>query len=787
VVKVMKEFLKKNKHHIFYISLMIIITLIFLSKFLDPNTIYSSDLLARIPKAAVLKESILKYHDFYPLYNPYWMSGDAFWNRPNSADFINPFINPLWFLIFIMPPVGAFKYIYIISVIGLGISMYAFMIYLIKKPQFAFVSAFIFMFNGWIMEHVRDTHISSVGAPMFIPLIMLFTIKAIKEREWVRNSVIAAIIFSLQILFAPDLKVAMWTALIFGLLLLVYIPGKNIKKRAVKIFLIGFIVSLIIFGVTAQRILPTKELIDITSRAQTPWESASGRKIPLNQVFTKMIEPIYEGMPKIHRFGKAPNVGIIAFLLALFAIYARPKNKMVLYSFLVIILSLFLVTGSFVFYFLWKYIPPFTSFRYLTRTVIIFVFAISVLAGYGSSAIFSKLERKGIKRRRTLYFALIALLILNLNVFGLSPYRDYYENPFINLEEAVADNHIMQAISKQPGIFRAHIYETRGIDWGLEYYTATLGIQTIYGYETAWDPRYLNEYLSVANQQPAKFWGIMNLKYLTARNEINLSGFKFIQKYENCTKCFQIEQTKKGYGPYLYENELFLPRAYIVNNSILIVGEKDQVTQTTYALMLNPNFKPYNTVIIMGKESINDYQQKDLGKYSAIFLTPGSIDQNSVFKLQQYVDSGRILLPDITKNKNTVSEDDINNLLASFKDDLNEIDDKDVIMHTFDKREIITNGEKGFLVLSERFSMFPGWWAKTNEGKNLEILRVDGAITSVYLDGEQSAIFEYKPRSFVVGTWITIIALISLSVYFIIYFKKRKRSSHEDFEENNKP
>jgi len=198
-----KEFFKKNKHHILYISLMIIIALLFLSKFVNPNTIYSCDLIARSARGEVLKESVLKYHDFYPMYNPYWMGGDAFWNRANSADFNNP----LWFLIFIMPTIGALKYMLLIGVIGAGISMYFLMLYLIGKPQFAFISGLAFMFSGWIMEHVTDCHLSSVNAPMFIPLIILFTTKAVREKEWVKNSVIAGIMFSLQILFAPDLKV----------------------------------------------------------------------------------------------------------------------------------------------------------------------------------------------------------------------------------------------------------------------------------------------------------------------------------------------------------------------------------------------------------------------------------------------------------------------------------------------------------------------------------------------------------------------------------------------------
>jgi hypothetical protein len=285
-----------------------------------------------------------------------------------------------------------------------------------------------------------------------------------------------------------------------------------------------------------------------------------------------------------------------------------------------------------------------------------------------------------------------------------------------------------------------------------------------------WYPPYMNVYLSVSFKNPAKLWGILNLKYLTSMEELNVSGFKFVKKFRNCTVCIpDYIQGYKAWGPYLYENEKFLPRAYVVENSVLVVGNEEPVTQTIYALMLNPNFNPANAVIIRGKQRIGDYDFGDLNSYSAVFLTQGAVDQSSAYQLQNYVESGGQLFPDLTKNKNMITNEDINNLFMSFKGGYQAIADNDIIRHNFDKREIKLDGQQGFLVYSEKFSVFDGWTAIDSNNKEHELLNADAMISSVYLEGDEGRmVFEYAPKSAVIGTAITLITALLLLSYFIL-------------------
>ena len=778
----MLKSMNKIKPHIPAMVIIIVCILIVFSPFIIFNwdKIWYGDMYSYRYRMELTKISIIKYHDFLPLWSPYTMSGAPFFGRLDAD--IGFFYISYPLLIFFSPTV-ALKLSYILSIILAGIGMYLLAIYLKLERRYAFLSAIIYVFNGWFYTRFRYGHLTTIAQYSLTPFIMLYFFKSFKEENWVKNSIITGVLFALQIHGGPDLKVTLWLIPVIVIYALFSLMGHLSIKQIKKTIGIGILMVLVTFGLSAIKILPAKEYLDLGSRANLDFQKAQSQRVEWKNIFQDLVEPIPPQM--FYKPGVHYNVGIIVFLLALFAIFKRYKNKMVLFLTSIAILSVFLATGSFVFYLFWRYIPYYGSFRYPSRILSIYVFAMALLAAIGASLIFSKLQAKfrwSSKKASVLYVVLIMLILVNNVIFAVSPYRLNYT--WRNPDEVLAGNHILQYLGKQPGIFRMHTYETRGIDQGTEFQNVPLGLQSLYGYDVSWLVEYMNVYLSVALQNPAKLWGILNTKYLTSQTELNLTGFKFIKKFDKCEECFpDVEGIQKIWGPYLYENELFLPRAYITNSSILVLGKKDNVMQIIYGLMLDDRFNPSNAVIIQGKEKINEYNIGELKRYNAIFLAPGSIDSNSVYLLKDYADNGGILIPDVIKGEQTITDEKLRKMWGSLNGNFTPIEDKDHILINFDERKLNVNGKKGFLVYSEILTFYHGWKALA-DGKQKEIYRANGVIGAIYLDSPTNEVtLEFKPKSFVIGSWITVISLLVVIAYFVRMKMKKPNKTQEQKNE----
>lgn len=801
---------KKIVCHIFFIALILLIGFSNIKEFWAYNELPFRDTFsAYYPRAQILRDSIFNYKNPFPLWNPYLMGGTPFHDGVSVDIF-----SYMGILNLILP--DAFMvagFTYIIPYLLAGVFMYFLGLYIFKDGESAFISALVLMLSGYPTSRFGEGAYQ-LCALSILPLAFMFLMKSFKEKNWVKNTIITAILVTIQIKVAPDMKVTLFTSLLFALYIFFQLIGRNIKVRIIKASLISMLLLLVTFGLSAHYLLVQKEYIDISSRAQNSWEQSTSRKTSAIRLFSRMVEPFHKDMFKT-RFqertgpGMEYKIGVIAFILVAFAIFKKPKNKFILFLVATAILSISIATGSFVFYLLWKYVPPWDGFRYLTRAYVLWSFSGALLAGFGTKYFIESLKYKFKldKRKLTIIFAIISILIIaNLALFTPNPVKLGPKcNLFKLLEKADALKHLKNIQKKNNEIFRVHDWETTGIDWPTDPFTVALGLEHIFGYLDAWDQEYMNTYLSLAYRNPSRFWGILNVKYLTSRSKLNISNFKLVKefpRFESDGKCPppnestwndpNADAAMKAFGQYLYENEKYLPRAYIVNNAILIVGKHENVMNVMYILMLNPNFNPKNTIIIHGKESINGYDMTELKRYSVIFLTEGSIDGNSNFKLKNYVDSGGMLVPDIVNGQTQISQEDIDKILQLFKGDLYPIPDKDIITKSFEKKIISINKPvRGFLVLSERYSMFKGWKAKMGDEK-LEILRADGVISAVYLNNEAGdLIFKYKPQSYFIGLLITLITMIGLIFYLaitIINLKLRKKSNepHTPVAKNQK-
>lgn len=713
--------------------------------------------------------SVLEYHQF-PHWNPYYYGGTPFFANAQNTFFT------ITDLLSIISPTIEFAMTFIGPLILFMAGV--FMFFLMRELKFeriiSFISGVVFMFGGFLIETAKLAgNEYRLAAYIWIPLLFFFCIKSIRSRSWIKYSLLIGIILAV-IFHTGAVDFFLWIILFISSFFAFNLIGKNIKKRITKIMLIGVVLSLIFFGLISVKLFPLIEYKEFSNKQiGFSFEQSIGAHLNIEKI-NDLIKPIqYMVMPSDIHY--PINIGFLAFIILLFSLL-NWRNRYVIFLFSSIILFFLVSTGSFFYYLLWKFIPGFSSQHHIIRALFVVVFASSILMGFGLKEFLKVIKSKFNLSKKSLY--IICTLITIIFLFEMSYFTselNYLHSipprPLMDFREELNQNQLLQYITQQEGIFRIHNFKTNMVG-GYAQSTATpLKLQILYGFNNVWIPEYFNVYLGIAHNAPEKFYGMLNTKYIYSNDLLNRTSLKLIKKFRECEICKEDGNVDVGIdGPYLYENKLFLPRAYTVPNSILVAGEEDSAKQAMYSLMLDQGFNPSNTVIIMGEHGlIDNYDIDFLKKFNAIFLTQGSVSQNSYSTLKQYTDFGGILLPDIINGKNSITSEDITQMWNSFKGSY-----KEMPISYFSPNKIILslNKESGFMVLSEKFFMFEGWKASISK-KDLEILRADGISSAVYLDGAQGNLtFHYSSKTFKKGAVISSLTLVIILAYFGFLLKR---------------
>ena len=752
--------IKKNKTHIICVILIFLVCGFVLHDYLtgpywvpmrgDPDVSGTgTDFAYHASNALVLKNSLNKWS--IPLWSPYTLSGMPFFAKPQVQVF-----NPTWIFLILAPTAWlGLKWAYLFHLFLAGIGMYFFMlIYMKQEPKISFLASLFYMLNGNLLNEIAVGHMNILNVYAWLPFILLFILLAVNSKNWVVYSIIAGISFAFVILGGSPQE-ALFVAFLLIVVLFVNSIGQNFFSKLFKAFLVGVVLLITFLAVSAVKILPLLELLKVTGTRESGFGFDA---LAITGFFT------------VENF--LTIFGIIGIVLLPFILLSIRKRKTLLFLALVLF-AIGILSNSPLIYLIWKYVPLVNKMRGLNKVIFLLTFPVSVLFGIGASNLLS-ISKEKLKITKKYYlaaiYALIAAgIIINLAVFG--PRQFQFDNISFQLEK----NKIMHYMSTDNGLFRFKVYETNGIDWGTDYYSIPLGLHDIYGYDNTWLVRYMPVFLSVANTQPAKIFGMLNMKYMTSMHPLNISGFSLVQKFEECGSYengVDICQPKKSNGPYLYKNELFLPRAYFAEHGILVLGDKNSRDRLVFFLMLNPNFNPSDTVII-NAQSLDDIDLNFLRKFNSVIIAQAP-SQNDIIKLKNYVDNGGVLLPNIFVQENQLSEEKINNMLSLSNKNYSAVKKVDISYADFNSASIGLNGQHGFLVLSEQYSQYPGWKAKIGN-KEISIFEANNIISAVYIDGSREKLaFEYKPDSYKTGSLISFIALIVVIVYFAYFTYKKK-------------
>ena len=746
VVARLRDFAKDN----LYVFALLILALIFFHSIISSTNIlenihYINDVTFY---SYNIKESLK--HGALPLWTPYYYSGQPLFAQPEYY-----FIDFNFLLVLLTGNVYlAMNFSVIIYFFLAGLGMYFLVHFLLENKKAAFISAVIYMLNGFVHTFVVPGNIMVLEGYSLVPFVILFTIKALKGKDFVFNAVMAGIFMALLVfaggtIFVPYLFVMI---LVYSL---IYIIDKKISGKLLKLLIVCIIIGAAGFGIAAVKVLPGLEFVKMSNRGEgLPYQEYLGEPIQMKNFAYAFATTFWKG----EHISAA--LGLIGFCLMLLGLF-RLKNKTVLFCAAIVLLSLLMSTESFLAKALFK-VPVFNQARHVERAIFLYAFAGSVLAGFGflrAQEFFGSHK----KTAKNVAFGILLLLIF-LEMLILQN--------FPSSVKALGPNEIpiLEYMGKDKDIFRTiNLALSTPIGASGYNYYSQLGISEIKGGSGIWFNDYLTYVIIAGQTSPAKLWGLLNNKYVVMKNNDSIEGLKYIGKFRDCGNDCQIGEP---WGPYLYENLEYLPRYYLVPNGIFIVGENAQVNQLSYSLLVN-SLNQKNSVLISGTK-IDDYDVDFIKKFKAVLLLEGSVTQGNTFKLREYAQAGGKIVPDIFTSQESATIEAINAVLANMSGAYKEMK---ILQYTNNKVALELNGEKGWLVVSERFAHFPGWEASINN-KKIPILKADNAISAVYLDGEKGAlVFEYKPASYKKGKLISLLATLILVSYFgyFVYSKKRKK------------
>ncbi|MBU0979767.1 MAG: hypothetical protein KJ709_03100 [Nanoarchaeota archaeon] len=695
-----------------------------------------------------IKES-MSYGQF-PHWIPYYFGGMPYFANAQSMLFTYSGL-----LTLIMPTVIAMHLGFIIATAMSGIGMYLLAKQLKIKRHIAMIPALIFMINGWAIYLMVGSGMEKLYVYSIIPWVFLFLFKAFRK-DWLRNSIIAGMMMALAFM-GSGFDVFLWTGLMVGIYFLFRLISA--PRKIVRIISIGVIFSIVVFGLVSIKLLPMLEFSEHTNKKDG---------FTLEQSYEKGIKP--GDLPKMFFVQKtgsisySPRIGVVAFILLLLSL-PLIKNKNVLFLIALIVVNILFASSLQLYEVLWRFVPGFKAIHDVTRTLFITMFSVSLLAGFGLSNGLSYLKRYRLKKYMKHGIIIAAGLMIFLELLVITRPMPHDS---MDLKAAHEENQLFNYLQEQPGVFRMHNIGTVSIGGAAGMYAIPKHQQILYGYNNVWIPEYFNVYLTATQEAPIRFFSMLNTKYIYHDTPLDLQGLTLVKEFERCEPCYGDSTDNSVDGPYLYENTEVLPRAYIAEKAILVLGEGSR--DMTYSLMLQPGFDPRSTVIMIDGK-LDRYEQSFLDRFDAIVLTSGAIDSISP-KILKYVSQGGKLLPDLPNGQAEISVEAVNSMLSDYSSGLAP---EEVEVEYYSPNRVVLNvdGKQGFLVLSEKYYMFD--WKARSGGEEFPLYRANGINTLIIIDKDIDRLeLIYDSGSFKMGTAISLIMVILIVAFFLFHGLKPK-------------
>jgi hypothetical protein len=369
-----------------------------------------------------------------PLWNPYTYSGHPFLADVQSAVYYP--VSLATMLLSLASGFSAFALeLETIAHFYLGaVFTYLLARRLLGSRAGALFSAITFTFGGYLTSYPA-LQLAILETVIWLPLILLLIDLGASElggrtRLGFLYLVLAGLAFGIALL-AGHPQSAMYTlyvSLLYFLLKLWQARRPGADRVAYRSFALGAATFLLVgLGLAAAQIIPSLEFMRLSSRPDLSYQELAGGFAYLD--FIQIL------LPHATSFWSPLYIGIFPLLMSLFALYLlicrggagqtveqrRRWRAEVLFWTILAAITLLLSVGddSFLYSLFYVGVPGFGLFRDQERAALVFSLALSLLAGYGFTALMVSVKES--QARDRYYHAILRILIaLALGIVGLT-------------------------------------------------------------------------------------------------------------------------------------------------------------------------------------------------------------------------------------------------------------------------------------------------------------------------------------------------------------------------------
>src|SRR3989338_5137939 len=403
------RFSSESKEHLVYIVLILILALIFLHNLASASKIFSN--IHHINDvwfiSQNLKESLFKYGELH-LWTPYYYSGQPLYAQPEYY-FLD--LNFLYLLLFrsiiISMNLATITYFFLS-----GLGMYLLFLTFNGNKKAAFISSILYMFNGYMHSFVIGGNINVLAGYSLIPFAFMFFVKSLQTNDFAKYSILSGLFITLQ-LFAGGTLLIPYEMVLFFIYSIFYLIGKNKAKRIIKLTAVGLIIGVVSFGVSAVKLLPGIEFMELSNRsAGVNYQEYLGHPIELSNIHHILVSNKFST-------GISASVGIVGFILLLFSL-TYYRKRYVLFSLAIIIFSILMAKKGFVADLFYGF-PVFSQLRHIERALFLIAIGASLLGGIGFVVLSEKIRQLTKINKKNIVFGTIVLFIL-IEVLFLQDY-----------------------------------------------------------------------------------------------------------------------------------------------------------------------------------------------------------------------------------------------------------------------------------------------------------------------------------------------------------------------------